>query len=182
MPDLQRWINRIVPAGRRRWLVIVPVLAGAGWSLLPFAFQLPSQLRAKPSQSIVITDRNGLVLDNMARPDYFRHEPVSLAEIPPALIEATLVAEDKRFFSHSGLDYLAIARATKDLLVEGRIVSGASTITQQLVKISSPPGKRNLLTKIREALTARHLEYRWSKEEILWEMAQEGLDIVLEER
>ena len=81
MPDLQRWINRIVPAGRRRWLVIVPVLAGAGWSLLPFAFQLPSQLRAEPSQSIVITDRNGLVLDNMARPDYFRHEPVSLAAV-----------------------------------------------------------------------------------------------------
>ena len=167
MPDLQRWISRLLPAGKRRHLLAVPVLAVVGWSILPFAFQLPAQLSSAPSQSIVITDRNGLVLENMARPDYFRHEPVSLADVPPALIEATLVAEDKRFFNHGGLDYLAIARATKDLLLEGRIISGASTITQQLVKISSPPGKRNLLTKIREALIARHLEYRWSKEEIL---------------
>ena len=149
MPELQRWINRIVPAGRWRWLVIVPVLAVAGWSLLPFAFQLPSQLRAEPSQSIVITDRNGLVLDNMARPDYFRHEPVSLAEIPPDLIEATLVAEDKRFFEHPGIDYAATLRAFRDNSKHQRITSGASTITQQLIKISTPAAERNWQKKVR---------------------------------
>ena len=167
MPDLQRRIKRLLPAGKRRRLLALAVLGVAGWSILPFAFKLPSGLRSEPSESIVIADRTGLVLGKMARTDYFHHEPVSLTEVPAALIDATLVAEDKRFFRHRGLDYFAIARATRDLLLEGRIVSGASTITQQLVKISSPPGKRNLFNKIREALTARHLEYRWSKEEIL---------------
>lgn len=47
------------------------------------------------------------------------------------------------------------------------MVSGASTITQQPVKISSPPARRNFLTKLREALLARRLEMTWSKEEIL---------------
>lgn len=163
----RRWLCRILPTGRWRRFVVICVLTISGWSLLPFAFQLPPQLSSDPPPSFVITDRNGLVLDNLARPDYFRHEPISLSDVPPALIDATLVAEDKRFFSHGGIDYLAVARATKELVLEKRVVSGASTITQQLVKISSPPGKRNLFTKIREALTARHLEYRWSKEEIL---------------
>ena len=62
---------------------------------------------------------------------------------------------------------LAIGRATRDFLTKRRVVSGASTITQQLIKISSPPAPRTPLTKIREALAARRLEMRWSKARIL---------------
>lgn len=137
------------------------------WGLLPLGFELPTSLESDPERSPRILDRRGVVLDDAPRADFFRHQPVSPEDIPSALLDATLVAEDKRFFSHDGMDYLATARATRDLLHNRRIISGASTITQQLVKISSPPTERNILTKIRESLTARHLEYRWSKQEIL---------------
>ena len=145
-------------------MVSLGVLA---WGLLPLGFKLPASLESNPGHSPRILDRRGVVLDDAPRADFFRHQPVSLEEIPPALLDATLVAEDKRFFTHDGMDYLATARATRDLLRHRRIVSGASTITQQLVKISSDPAERTILTKIRESLLARHLEYRWSKQEIL---------------
>lgn len=104
---------------------------------------------------------------HMPLPDSSRAASLSLDGIPQDLIACTLAAEDKRFYEHRGIDLLATARAIKDFLTKRRVVSGASTITQQLIKISSPPAKRNPLTKIREALAARRLEMTWSKKQIL---------------
>ncbi len=137
------------------------------WWALPMAARLPPALRKPPAPSPVLLDRSGAVLDHFPRRDLFRHRPAAPGEIPPALVDATLAAEDKRFFRHDGMDYLATARAARDLLRERRVVSGASTITQQLVKISSPPVPRNLATKLREALAARRLEMRRTKKQIL---------------
>lgn len=94
-------------------------------------------------------------------------EVVAFEEIPKVLIAATLAAEDKRFFSHTGIDWLAVARAVRGNLGAKRVVSGASTITQQLVKISGGGGRRTLWTKFAEAMQARRLEGMWSKNEIL---------------
>lgn len=94
-------------------------------------------------------------------------DEVKLDEVPKVLIDATLAAEDKRFFSHSGIDWLAIARAVRGNLTAGRIVSGASTITQQLIKISASEAKRTVWSKFAEAMRARRLERVWSKEDIL---------------
>ena len=150
---------------RKTWLLAA--LTCLAWTLLPFAFRLPPSLQSLPERSPQILDRHGKLLDEAPRADLFRHHPVTLEEIPPALLDATLVAEDKRFFSHDGIDLLATVRATRDCLRHRRVISGASTITQQLIKISSPPSRRSIPIKIRESLTARHLEHRWSKEEIL---------------
>lgn len=150
-----------------RFSVLLCALATIAWALLPWAFDLPAQLDSPLEPTVHLFDRHGEVLNDFPRTDLFRHQPVTLQDVPRALIDATLVAEDKRFFRHDGMDYLATARATRDLIRERRIISGASTITQQLVKISSPPAERNLLTKIREGFTARHLEYTWDKDEIL---------------
>ncbi len=117
--------------------------------------------------SPVLLDRNGQPLHRLVLPDFTRSSPVALEEIPPDLIACTLAAEDRRFRSHGGVDLLATARAGKDALLHRRAVSGASTITQQLIKLSSPPAERGLRTKIREALLARHLEMKWSKDQIL---------------
>ena len=106
-------------------------------------------------------------LHRLVLPDFTRSSPVSLDEIPPDLIACTVAAEDKRFFSHGGIDLLATARAAKDAVRHRRAVSGASTITQQLIKLSSPPAGRGLKTKLREAMLARQLEMRWPKEQIL---------------
>ena len=134
-----------------------------GWVLLPNAFEIPEDLEAGVAASPRLFDRHGAVLDDFPRHDLFRHRPIDFEDIPRALRDATLVAEDKRFFRHDGVDYLATLRAARDWMREGRVISGASTITQQLVKISSPPAGRTIPTKIREALTARRLESRWSE-------------------
>ncbi|RYD37164.1 MAG: penicillin-binding protein 1C, partial [Verrucomicrobiaceae bacterium] len=100
-------------------------------------------------------------------PDSSRAAPVPLEKIPADLIASTLAAEDKRFYQHGGVDLLATMRAARDFIAYRRVMSGASTITQQLVKISSPPARRHPLTKVREALAARRLEMTWTKKEIL---------------
>ena len=137
------------------------------WVFAPYLVPLPAALLRNPDASPVFLDREGVPFSRLPLPDSTRSTPVSLESIPPDLIACTLAAEDKRFFSHSGVDLLATSRAAKDLLTNRRIISGASTITQQLIKISSPPSRRVPATKIREALAARRLERIWSKQRIL---------------
>jgi penicillin-binding protein 1C len=154
----------------RRWLRLLGatvLLTVLGWFVVPFAVPLPVGLKENPKSSPVFLDRHGRLLIHLALPDSTRAAPVPFEEIPADLIACTLAAEDKRFNDHGGIDLLATLRAGRDFLSHQRVVSGASTITQQLIKISSPPAKRGPFTKIREALAARHLEMSWSKPQIL---------------
>ncbi|MFU8892292.1 MAG: penicillin-binding protein 1C [Luteolibacter sp.] len=161
-PRVRRLIRRlpVVAAG-------AGVLWLAGWFALPFCATLPPGIIDGARQSPLVLDRDGRLIHHLTLPDHTRSRPLAWEEIPPDLIAATLAAEDKRFFQHGGIDLLAIARAARDLAVERRIVSGASTITQQLVKISSPPAPRRPWTKVREALAARRLEMAHDKQTIL---------------
>ena len=155
----------------RRKRFLLPGLALAlglfGWHGLPRFFPLPAGLGAAPTASPVLLDRHGRPLHHLVLPDFTRRAPVPLSEIPADLVACTLAAEDKRFPSHGGIDPLATARAARDAVLRRGPVSGASTITQQLVKLASPPAPRDLGTKLREALVARHLEIRRGKDEIL---------------
>ncbi len=144
-------------------------IAALCWYALPFSVPLPRALARSPEASPVLTDRNGLPLQDLALPDFSRSRPLEMEEIPADLIACTLAAEDKRFFQHGGVDILANLRAVRDLAMKRKITSGASTITQQLAKISSPPVDRDLRAKVREALIARRLEMTWTKERILTE-------------
>lgn len=128
---------------------------------------MPDSITSGPGSSVVLLDRDGDQLGDWVRPDYYRHRATSLEEIPQDLVQATLAAEDKRFREHGGIDFRATARALCDSWEQGRFVSGASTITQQTVKLSSLKSSRTIPTKIRECLTARHVEMRHSKNEIL---------------
>jgi len=160
---------------RRRWFrrkrFLLPgaalVAALCCWFVVPRFIPLPASLTENPEGSPVLRDRNGEPLYRLVLPDFTRSSPVELEHVPADLIACTLAAEDRRFRSHGGIDLLATARAAKDALVHRRAVSGASTITQQLIKLSSPAAPRSLCTKIREALLARHLEMRWTKDQIL---------------
>jgi len=156
--------NRKLPT---RFALAVIGLGGIGWLALPFAVTLPPGLLENPDASPVIVDRHGTPISHLTLPDASRAAPVSAGQLPPDLIACTLAAEDKRFYHHGGVDFLAIGRAARDFLTHRRVVSGASTITQQLIKISSPPAKRKPLTKLYEALAARQLEMKWSKPQIL---------------
>jgi penicillin-binding protein 1C len=158
LPDKRRLI---------RGVLAVALLAGIAWFAAPFCVSLPAGLLENPDASTVLVDRNGAPISRLTLPDSSRSAPVSADELPPDLIQCTLAAEDKRFHEHGGVDLLATGRAARDFLLKRRVISGASTITQQLIKISSPPAKRQPLTKIYEALAARRLEMIWSKQRIL---------------
>jgi len=155
----------------RRKRVTLPLALAAVWATvwfaLPFAVPLPEGLSGAAPVSPVVLDRHGRPIHRLTLPDATRAETVSLADLPSDFIACTLAAEDKRFRHHGGIDPLAGMRAVKDLAAHRRVVSGASTITQQLVKISSPPCKRTLAAKLRESLGARRLEMTRSKDEIL---------------
>jgi penicillin-binding protein 1C len=146
---------------------IVAALACAivGCDLAVRCVPIPSALLRPPVQSIALFDRNGIPLRETRVAERFSHE-VALEGVPRHVINAVLAAEDKRFFSHHGIDWLATGRALVAGMTHGRIVSGASTITQQLVKISERR-PRTLRAKVIESLTALHLEQSWSKEQIL---------------
>ncbi|MEY2498236.1 MAG: penicillin-binding protein, partial [Verrucomicrobiota bacterium] len=91
---------------------------------------IPPALLRPPIQSIALLDRNGIPLREARVAERFSRE-LALDEVPPHVIDAVLAAEDKRFYRHHGIDWIASARALVAGLRHGRIVSGASTITQQ---------------------------------------------------
>src|SRR5688572_13272006 len=163
--DLDFTIRRQM--NRRRLLSFL--LAGTALALAaPFALKLvpiPSALLRPPIQSIALLDRTGLPLREARVAERFSRE-LALEEVPRHVIDAVLAAEDKRFFRHHGIDWLANVRAIVSGLSRGRIVSGASTITQQLVKISERR-PRTLRSKLIESIKALRLEQSWSKNQIL---------------
>ena len=168
-------MNRLRLRKWLKWLGVAATLVIALYWGVPWLAPLPEGLRQELPESRIAFDRNGKVLCRLLYDKRFRHERVALGAVPPALIDATLAAEDKRFFQHAGIDFLALCRSLRDNVRRFRTVSGASTISQQLVKISSPPTRRSLWTKLREMMIARQLEMRFSKEQIL-EMYLNRLD------
>jgi penicillin-binding protein 1C len=118
-----------------------------------------------------ILDRNGEELYEILDPNAGRRTYVPLGDISPYLVAATIATEDSHFYSHPGYDVFAIARAFWTNLISDEIVSGASTITQQLTRILLfSPEERTRQTyarKIREAILAAEITRRYSKDEIL---------------
>ena len=95
------------------------------------------------------------------------YRPIQLAAAPKVLVDAVLAAEDHRFFQHGAVDVRALARATWANLTSGRVIQGGSTITQQLVKNRLLTPERTVLRKLREALLAKLVETRYTKQQIL---------------
>jgi penicillin-binding protein 1A len=95
-----------------------------------------------------------------------RREILPFEKFPAQLIHAFLAAEDRRFYEHGGIDYRGIGRAIEANLRAGEVAQGGSTITQQVAK-SFLSSERTIQRKIREAILARRIEMRFSKQEIL---------------
>ena len=125
----------------------------------------------QPSDAVLL-DRNGDVLQRIRVDfDVRRGQWVALEDISPAMVNALLVSEDKRFYKHPGVDVLAIASAVR-MNITGQAARGASTLTMQLVGMMNNDeigrsGKRTIWQKLRQASTAIALERSWSKEQIL---------------
>ncbi len=131
--------------------------------LLPFSID---SLRQYPA-STVIYDREGGVLRVTLGDGDLLCRPIGLEESGDWVGRAALAAEDKRFFRHPGVDPIAIIRALGQNLISGRIVSGASTISTLVVKLTRGPRARNIFTKCVEAFRAIQMERVFSKGEIL---------------
>lgn len=124
--------------------------------------------RDRPAINQIFTDRSGNLLRVVWADVRGDACYVPLSRISPYAVQATLVAEDRRFYRHGGVDYTAVARAAFDNVRAGRIVSGGSTLTQQLiVNEEGHGGHRGFPEKAWEALQALRLETVLDKERIL---------------
>lgn len=88
-------------------------------------------------------------------------------DIPKPLIDTLLIAEDKNFLEHFGIDFFGIMRAFAKNIFAGGVKQGGSTVTQQLAKLSFTKRERNIIRKIRELWLSLQIEKRYTKKEIL---------------
>ena len=112
-----------------------------------------------------------IVYDRSNRPAFTfyveQRMDVPLDRVSPHMIDALLAVEDRRFYSHHGLDPSRIVKAAWRNWKRGRIVEGGSTITQQLARLEQLSPTRTMTRKLREAGIAVRLEERYSKQAIL---------------
>ena len=154
------WLRRAALVG------CIAVIAFFAWvGLVPF----PSEaLRRDHLTSTLVLDRSGHVLREVLSEDETRGRWVGLGEIAPTLVLATINAEDKRFYDHAGSDFLAIMRSLSIDVRHGEARTGASTITQQVVKLTLDRGApRTLATKVMEIVWAWRLELASTKDDVL---------------
>ena len=117
-----------------------------------------------PGVPSVLLDDEG---NEWARFEYDKRKPVLISDTPKHLIDAFLASEDREFFNHLGLSFKGILRSSLVNLRHGRIVQGASTITQQLVKLLFFDSKKTFKRKIKEQTLSILVERQFTKEYIL---------------
>ncbi|MEO8807882.1 MAG: transglycosylase domain-containing protein, partial [Burkholderiaceae bacterium] len=153
-----------------RSLIALALAAGA---TLAQALPTFADVRAahRPSD-ITLLDRNGTPIQTLRVDKSVRRLPwVPLAEMSPALLQAIVLSEDRRFYEHSGVDWGAVARSAWGNLWNQK-TRGASTLTMQLAGLiddglARPAAGRSVVQKIGQALTATQLDARWKKSEVL---------------
>ncbi len=121
-------------------------------------------LLGKFEQSSILFDRDGREIGRLANEN---RTLVQYSDMPQYLIDALVATEDSRFWEHKGVDYRGIARAAKDGLFAGRLVSGASTITQQLARNTYGLTERTRERKLLEIYLAERIERHYQKPTII---------------
>ncbi|MCB9472810.1 MAG: penicillin-binding protein 1C [Candidatus Delongbacteria bacterium] len=149
---------------RRRGVPFRLLLACLSLTLL-WLGRPPGQLFREP-WSYVLEDREGKLLGaTVAADQQYRFPPGG--SLPERYRVAVIQREDRRFLSHPGVDPLAVLRAMRQNLRAGEVVSGASTLTMQVIRLSQGNPPRTLYRKLQEAALAVRLELHASKQEIL---------------
>ena len=171
--DFAAAMDRVHVSGCKRWaveLLCEGLTLGLGAAVFALALALPAfqdttdDWLKKQDLAITFLDRNGV---EIGRRGILHDDGVPIGQMPPYLIHAVLATEDRRFFSHFGIDLIGTGRA---LTVNARsqgVVQGGSSITQQLAKNLFLNNQRTLDRKISEAFLALWLEGHLTKTEIL---------------
>ena len=145
-------------------VVLLTVAIVWTWSLA-----VPKELQKSPRGTLALLDCRGREIAEVASPEARAQFPVGLEQMGPWLPRITVALEDRRFYKHRGVDWHATVAACARNLLSRQIISGASTITQQLVKLASGRDRRSWSGKLHEAIVAWKLERRWTKQRILTE-------------
>ena len=164
MPRAKQYFRAAVASVSRRKRLWTLVAALALALLADLA--MPPPVERAHAVSAIVTDRSGYWLHAFATPEGRWRFSADLDDIDPRFIAELIAIEDKRFWSHWGVDAFAIARAGLSSARSGEITSGASTITMQTARLLEPR-PRNVGSKLLEMVRAFQLERRLSKREIL---------------
>ncbi len=166
--DLSRLIrrrHRAIASGILWTVALVSVGGGGFLAYCAYTLPLSGGLAIQPSPpAIVVEDGDGKVFSTRG---VFRGEPLAADRLPVNLAHAVVAIEDRRFSEHPGIDPWAMARAALRDLESGTAREGASTITQQLVRLTYLSSERSIRRKVQEVMLAIWLETRLSKQKIL---------------
>ena len=171
--DFSRAILAALPRNSNRAaLAAVALIAAAALAAWIRCGPIPADLLDEATApSTTIVDRDGRPLYEALSASGARLQRIEPSALPPTLVGATVAAEDRRFWSHPGVDPLGWVRAAWHNLEERRIVEGGSTITQQVAKLllqrKGSTTRHSVTSKAREIVLALRLEHRYSKPEIL---------------
>lgn len=160
----RRW--RRVKLAASALAIVAMVITGAVASWIVSLGPLP--LANAREVSTTVLDRNGKLLRAFAMADGRWRLPVdATTDVDPGYLNLLLGYEDQRFYSHIGVDPLALGRAALQLLTRGHIISGGSTITMQLARLIEPRRQRSIYAKLHQMVRALQLEYELPKSQIL---------------
>jgi penicillin-binding protein 1C len=154
----------------RYGLMVLAVTLGVGaglrdgWDGWVDRTELPDVL---VETSVEVRDRRGQFLRVFPVEGGRVRLALPLAQVDPAFVRMLIAYEDKRFYSHSGVDLRAIARAGVQALWHGRVVSGGSTLSMQVARLLENSGTRRLDGKLRQMRVAWALERKFTKAQIL---------------
>lgn len=144
------------------------IIAGAGLFALDVADRaFPPPLERAEAVSPEVLDADGQLLRAFATPEGRWRLKTGVVDVDPQFIRMLVAYEDQRFYEHSGIDVWALGRAALQFVSNGRIVSGASTLSMQVARLVEPRESRSFSAKLLQIIRAVQIERRLSKGEIL---------------
>jgi penicillin-binding protein 1C len=146
----------------RKKIIVLAVLA---LLTIFYFFSLPKKLFTAPYSTVLQSSSGKLLSASIADDGQWRFPESDT--VPQKFIDAITTFEDKRFYYHPGVDVLSLARALRQNIKAGKVVSGGSTLTMQVIRLSRNERSRSVFEKTIECILATRLELRFSKNEIL---------------
>jgi penicillin-binding protein 1C len=143
--------------------IVCLLIAAAGW----IVSLGPAPLGEGLAYSTLVVDRDGRLLRPYTTYQGRWRLPATRENVDPRFFQYLFAYEDKRFLDHHGVDPLALGRALGQLLRNGQIVSGASTLSMQVARLLEPRTERSFLAKLRQMVRAIEIERELSKDQIL---------------
>lgn len=160
----REWVMQMVKSYRGRYRLFL--ISGVTLLLLVlYYFSLPEKLFRDPYSTVLEAHDGALLAASIASDGQWRFPESD--SLPSKFVQALTTYEDKRFYSHPGVDPLSLGRAINQNIRSGKIVSGGSTISMQVIRLSRKGNARTITEKILEAILATRLEIRFTKDEIL---------------